>query len=219
MSNLSLNNNKNLISRGQKNIICKDNQNILGKYSNESDILKKKLKLDYLYFGYLGVLKQIGEDDYIFEQLSVDPVGLAYKDKIETTEYLDRVIGKKEQYKDAFNNQVYYSYNSQMHTIEDNQLVFAPLVLLSYYLPIKYRIKNEISYEDALTILESLNSILKDVNYNDTFTHGVKKRFYPERIHNVSKVEFKEHKPNKNELITDVNTNIQKLKKYQITLR
>ena len=175
----------------------------------------------------MGILKQIdgddylqiNEDDYLFEQLSVDPIVFAYKDKIETTEYLERIISKKEQYRDAFNNQIYNSYYSQMHIIENNQLVFAPLVLLSYYLPIKYRIKNIISHKDALTILESLNDILRDVNFNDTFIRGVKKRFYSEIIHDVSKVEFKEYRPGKEEIITDVNANIKILAKYPIVIK
>ena len=222
MSKLSLNVGIKKYINNDKKIVCtneKNNFKTISNSSNEDNIPKGKLKLDYLYFGYLGTLKQIGEDDYIFEQLSVDPVSFAYKDNIETTEYLGRIIGKKEQYRDCFNDQIYNSYYSQMHTIEDNQLVFAPLVSLSYYLPIKYRIKNEISYEEALTILESLNDILRNVNYSETFTNGVKKRFYPERIHNVSKIEFKEHKPSKKELITDVDANIKILKKYPIAIK
>ena len=220
MSKLILNKNiKQIFNKEQKNVICTNNNNALGKFSSENDVLKNKLKLDYLYFGYLGTLKQIDEDDYLFEQLSIDPIGFAYKDKIETAEYLERILSKQEKYRDAFNDQIYNSYYSQMYTIENNQLVFAPLVLLSYYLPIKYRIKNEISYEDALNMLESLNDILRDVNFSDTFTEGIKKRFYPELIHNISKVEFKEHKPSKKELITDVNTNIKVLKKYPIIIK
>ena len=67
MSKLILNKNiKQIFNKEQKNVICTNNNNALGKFSSENDVLKNKLKLDYLYFGYLGTLKQIDEDDYLF---------------------------------------------------------------------------------------------------------------------------------------------------------
>lgn len=219
MSNLrKISNAKDLLCNNKKNIVNIRDNKTLKTFSIEDDS-NKKLKLDYLYFGYLGILNQINEDEYIFEQLPIDPISFAYKDKIETAKYLDRVIVKQEQYRDCFNGQVYNSYYGQLHTIENNQLIFAPLILLSYYLPVRYRIKNQITYEEALVILEYLNDILSGVNFNDVFSNGIKTRFYPERIYNISKIKFEEQKPSKNELLTDVNTNAKVLKKYQIIIK
>ena len=172
--------------------------------------------LDNLYFGYLGVIRKIDEDKFRFEQLSNNPITVAYKDEIETVEYYDNILLKRESFKDCFNNRKYYSYFSDFTKINDGELVFAPLLLLSYYLPIKNRIENKIDIFELYDILEYFNNFLSKINFNVEFDEPYKNKKGPFKIVWPDKVELKTKKTSNDDVVTDVK--YQKvLEKHNIT--
>lgn len=166
--------------------------------------------LDNLYFGYLGVIRKIDEDKFKFEQLRNNPISVAYKDNIETVEYCNNIILQRESFKDCFNDRKYYSYFSDFTKINDGELVFAPLLLLSYYLPFNVRVENKIGEFELIDILEYLNHYLSRVNFNVEFNESYKNKKGPFKIARLDKVEFKNKKPSNEDVVTDV--------KYEKTL-
>lgn len=203
---------KGFLERIKSKIVKKEEND----YFDISVARDKSYNLDNLYFGYLGIIRKIDEDKFRFEQLSNNPIAVAYKDEIETVEYYDNILLKRESFKDCFNNRKYYSYFSDFTKINDGELVFAPLLLLSYYLPIKNRIENKIDIFELYDILEYFNNFLSKINFNVEFDEPYKNKKGPFKIVWPDKVEFKTKKTSNDDVVTDVK--YQKvLEKHNIT--
>ena len=211
---------KSIIKSNKKNNgFFKRNFSLLKNKENRFElttIRNKSYNLDNLYFGYLGIIRKIDDNKFKFEQLSNNPISVAYKSNIETVEYFDDEIIRREEFTDCFNSRKYYSYFTDFTQINDGELVFAPLLLLAYYLPFENRVRNQISEFELLDVLEYFNHCLGRVNFNLEFDELYKNKKGPFKIHYPDKIEFKYNKPNSQDTVTDSSNYKKVLEKHKI---
>ena len=157
----------------------------------------RKYNLDNLYIGYLGIIKKISDNKFRFEQLREKSIVFAYKNLTETLEYDGTEIIKRDSFKNYFNNKMYYSYFTDFININNGEVVFAPLILLSHYLPFENRVDNEISEFELIDLMNYLNHFLSNINFNSEFNEPYKDIKELPDISYIDKIEYKRIKPKK----------------------